>query len=86
MTKDADGAAKNLAIIRPGRYFKNSIYASEPLADPYIESDKGVWVSVSEKPPHQNCFTDLILDDFLESLGQSTFSGPVNGLSDGVNE
>ena len=86
MTKDADGAAKKLDIIRPGRHLKKSIYASEPLADPYIDSDKGVWVSVSAKPTHQNWFTELNLDDLLESLGQSTFSGAVNGLSYGVNE
>ena len=37
VTKDADGSAKKLAIIRTGCQKTNSISASEPLADPSIE-------------------------------------------------
>ena len=49
--------------------------------NPSEVSEKGAGSLVPIKLPQQNRFTELELDDSLESSGQSTFAGAADGIS-----
>ena len=85
MIKYKEVAAKKLEIIHPGHYRTNLVSDTQPTPHQKELSDKGDILLVSLKPPNQNSFTDLELDDLFASSVKSSLSSAVNGTTCGGN-
>ena len=82
MIKYEEWTANNMEIIFPGLHKTNSVSSHEPLFRQTEVYNKWEVSLVSEKSPHQNRFTDLELDDSLDSSDQSAFDSAVDDIAE----
>ena len=86
MIKDKEGVRNKLASIHPVRQNIRLVSASGQAQTPPDEIHKGLGSLMLEKPPIQNRFTNIQLENFSASSGQSEFFSALYGNSDGGNE